>query len=436
MSYMHRLDRGVNVWENPRMLWYWGFVRLWWEEKLAKFHEWKSIQYSVIHVPWVPELVAISNRKKPWSWKKYETLWLRWIFAWDESSGVIIHPDVFNSAREVQDKIRFLWASTPDLIESSSQTIDIWGLPYWVFPNYLPKEEILLDNEKSLRNTEFFNDKFRFLKWLKENWLEELVPEWTKFVEGPLKATDYLMWVINDWTYFVKAWIWASWAWTWKVEDMESLKRFYEWSRDFSTHESIFDDDGNLSSLLRYDLNTWKWVGWRKKLMWFIIQPKISWEERSASYFLDDEWVYLVTETKNHACSNWTHEWNTECDLPIWVREKLTDMLKKVHEFWYRWPIGFDFFIHEQTQTVSILEANPRNTWATTPAMFTYLIKERISDILWWTDLSNISWRTWTKPLYDWKNPVIKDSTWNYVRIPYTPEMWWYAWVVDIWILK
>jgi hypothetical protein len=98
-------------------------------------------------------------------------------------------------------------------------------------------------------------------------------------------------------------------------------------------------------------------------------------QEKSINFFIDDTWVFIVTEWLNNA-KDWEYVWNIQIGLDIKEREKLFQIAEKIREKWYRWPIWFDFF--SDWENIKIIESNPRNSWATNPQILTYNLSKKL----------------------------------------------------------
>lgn len=220
-----------------------------------------------------------------------------------------------------------------------------------------------------------------FFDWMQQSGFWDIIPQ-TKVFSSKEALVSYLWRNKSDWSW-VKAGIWASWIGSWKIGS--------DWEHSFTRQKlEDFDNDNKIE---RYFDESWKmlhlqkWenaVLWEMFEMWYIVQGSAIGKEYSISFYVSDSGTSLITQTEN--ITSWaTHEWNRSITLPNSVKEKIQKVAIKMQEVWYRWPVWFDFFYDAKTGKISILEANPRHTGATTPAVFCDIVSQNIWEVLEWS---------------------------------------------------
>ncbi len=408
-----------------------------WIEKLIAYHKtrWENANYvdfNVWFIPWLPWLAPskIASLQERW-WMVISPKWF-WVFLIKMDSSEQIEKAIEfykNINQKILSKIwfdevvpSFIWNDSikaefneikDEIVFKETESRDKWTydmqLPKWkewkrwVTPymrvqDFYTDKDLLEKNKEQLKQVEFFNNKANLLEFLKEDF-PDVVPKKWKIVSNRFEAKNYLVKMLEEkddeeinFPIFVKSGIWASWSWLWKFDNSHELliflTQFDRETKDFESISTIFDENWEIINDLDYSFEKWRWINTRKKDIKFIVQENTIAEfnspkkvkEKSINFFIDDNWIYTVTECENYAI-NWAYVWNKQINLNDTEREKLKKVAKKVKERWYRWPIWFDFF--SDWETIKIVEANPRNSWATNPQVLTYNIQKLLNDKLW-----------------------------------------------------
>ena len=375
-----------------------------WDKTILEKFDSKEINFSVYWVPWISWI----------SKEKLRSLWVRWLLVWLENSEVII-PEWFKEFIEKFKKSTWDILELPKIIEKNSNIVDKNWIPYWYFFWYYNNLDSVYTNQEKLKQTEFFNNKYNFLNFVREK-TPELLQEQTFFLDS-LEEVENFFRNKNIWekTYFIKSAIWASWWGTWKISTKEDFEKFKKDTKSsYNFNETIFDEDWKILQNLNYE-NWWKNI--RKEKMKFVVQEALDTsklEERSASFYFENWKINLITETFNYTTWEWEHEWNKQSNLPVWVREKISPLIVEISKN-YNWIWWIDFFVDNESKKIYILEMNPRNTWATNPAILTKRIEQKTWEEFWW-ETKKYSWeklwKTWEKLIipqtyYKWKITTI-----------------------------
>jgi hypothetical protein len=385
----------------------------------------------------------ISNVKGvAWLWKnQLATYSARWWLVWDNDSKVIIpnaNNIIKNETLKILDSHEKIWITIPDLCFSQNDEVypdqEIYMFTESCFVN---RPDIFDSVSEKVFYTDFFNDKYNFLKFLKNNWFEKYLPK-TQFFNN---YDDLIEYVENEKlpnlpdSFYIKAWHWASKQWTWEVKTIKDFLEFKKDSLQYKYHKSAF---------LKWEINSYN-----KNSKWeilvndieqnFILQEdlKQKWlklEEYSINFIIDENWVSLITSWNNFTI-NWVHSWNLEFKLDEGVEKICVDLAKKIKDFWYRWKLWFDFFLWED-KIPYFIETNPRNTWATNPAIFTQRVRESRNDTsyTWGTNqYLDTKWDDifWKK--YDEVRLTDENESWFVVQKPWNN---WVYWIIAIWKTK
>lgn len=400
-----------------------------WIKRLKKYHNtenlnWANyVDFNVWFIPWLPGLPQskISSLQERW-WMVINKEWF-WVYLIKMDTKEQVERAI-EFAKDITDKIlnkiwldpilpSFIW-SEKVWIEFNEFTNDkemifynTWKEDSWEFNREMPTKnitpymrvqdfytdiELLEKNKNQLKQVEFFNNKVNLLWYLNEHF-PETVPEWSAqrckawkmkiYLEKMIKSVDI------NYPIFVKSWIWASWSWLWKIDDLEEFEEFLdnfdEETIKFLETETVFQQNGSIIEDLEYSSKEWKWLNTRVEDMPFLVQENTIAEfsdpekvkEKSINFFLDDDWVHIVTECMNNAV-DWAYLWNIQTVLTNVERNKLVEIAEKIKKEWYRWPIWLDFF--SDWEEIKIVEANPRNSWATNPQLLVYDINKRLND--------------------------------------------------------
>lgn len=405
-----------------------------WIKRLKKYHNtensgWANyVDFNVWFIPWLPGLPQskISSLQERW-WMVINKKWF-WVYLIKMDTKEQVERAI-EFAKDVTNKIlskiwfdpilpSFIWSEKVwiefnEFINDKEMIFyDTWKEDSWEFNKEMPTKkitpymrvqdfytdiELLEKNKVQLKQVEFFNNKVNLLWYLGEHF-PETVPEWSAQRCKAWKMKIYLDKMVKsediNYPIFVKSWIWASWSWLWKldnkVEFQEFLDDFEKETKDFLQTETIFEQDEKwtIKEDLEYSFKEWKWLNTRVEDMPFLVQENTIAEfkdidkvkEKSINFFLAEDWVHIVTECMNNAV-NWAYLWNIQTSLNDNERNKLVKIAEKIKEEWYRWPIWLDFF--SDWEEIKIVEANPRNSWATNPQLLVYDINKELNRQLW-----------------------------------------------------
>lgn len=404
--------------------WYWLDVKLWWAEEILKFHKSKDIQYSVFHVPGVDWAIRMLNWNIKLSWWELKRLSFMWLFVWDSTSIVNVHPQVSDLIKDIIHKFDKIWLSLPYLGYTKWHMVNRRNSStYWFYPGFFP-DELIFEKKVSIKNTELLSDTYDFYSFLISNWLHWLLPEWTDFKENINWVIDFFNYYnFSSWeSFLIRSWNSFSWFWEWNVYNEESIWVFIKQSKYFSERKRYFDPDWKIIENRIFTL-------WKKVNQWFIIQPNLDWKKVTASFFINDNNIYFVWESISKTLENWEKS-KQNYEFPIWAREKIVPVLRKIKELWYTWPIWFDFVLNEENLTLYVLKAIPRFSQETTFFALQERIKHSVEVIFWVPE--PLFWRTWNFEKWTFINSINKSLV-----FPISPNLKWetFRWI-EIWVRK
>jgi len=326
--------------------------------------------------------------------------------------------------------------------------------PYMKTPYYFD-ESYLTKNIKKLELVRNFWDKVFLANFIKNNWLEYLLPKntytyllWDNLIKVKKEALNRFK---NKQSFIIKAGEWAS------GENM--ILVFFEKNKIYVAHSKTYwkkeiknveEFKLELEIAIPHNQIYKKWKfdinGYDENALleqYFLIQDLIDtnkFEEKSINFFISENWIYPVTYGSNIA-NWWVHQWNIEEIIPKWLFNKFEPLLKKIKEEGYVWPIGFDFFYDKNSNDIKIIEANTRYTAPITPTMLVYKLEKQ------WKIPKNWTWRLLQKfpskidllkvnelKEFDLVYSIIKQED---IKTPkflvYAPHSWNYQSIIIIW---